>query len=99
MMKMSIQIVVMILATTGLACMSVIEAQTLVGSRPNIILVMTDDQGMGDLSCMGNPIVRTPRIDRFYEQSTRFADFHVSPTCAPTRSALMSGRRPFEFQP
>ena len=96
MMKMSIQIVVMILATTGLACMSVIEAQTLVGSRPNIILVMTDDQGMGDLSCMGNPIVRTPRIDRFYEQSTRFADFHVSPTCAPTRSALMSGRRPFE---
>jgi arylsulfatase A-like enzyme len=72
------------------------EESTLAGSRPNIILVMTDDQGMGDLSCMGNPIVRTPHIDRFYERSTRFADFHVSPTCAPTRSALMSGRRPFE---
>jgi len=72
------------------------EEQALAGSRPNIILVMTDDQGMGDLSCMGNPIVRTPHIDRFYQQSTRFADFHVSPTCAPTRAALMSGRRPFE---
>ncbi|MDA3923224.1 MAG: arylsulfatase [Kiritimatiellae bacterium] len=66
------------------------------GSKPNIIMVITDDQGMGDLSCMGNPVLRTPKIDRFYEQSTRFTDFHVSPTCAPTRSAIMSGRLPFE---
>jgi len=57
---------------------------------------MTDDQGMGDLSCMGNEIVRTPYIDQFYEQSTRFTDFQVSPTCAPTRAALMSGRAPFK---
>lgn len=68
----------------------------LAGSRPNIILVMTDDQGMGDLSCMGNPILKTPHLDRFYAQSTRFTDFQVSPTCAPTRAALMSGRPPFE---
>lgn len=66
------------------------------GSRPNIILVMTDDQGKGDLSCLGNEVVRTPHIDRFYEQSTRFTDFQVSPTCAPTRSAIMSGRAPFK---
>lgn len=72
------------------------NAQSLKGSRPNIILVMTDDQGMGDLSCMGNPILRTPNIDDFYEKSTRFTDFQVSPTCAPTRSALMSGRVPFK---
>lgn len=72
------------------------EAKPLVGSRPNIVLVMTDDQGMGDLSCMGNPILKTPSLDRFYEQSTRFTDFQVSPTCAPTRSALMSGRAPFK---
>jgi arylsulfatase len=65
------------------------------GSRPNIILVMTDDQGMGDLSCMGNKLLRTPNLDRFYELSTRFTDFHVSPTCAPTRSALLSGRHEF----
>ena len=71
------------------------DAQPLAGLRPNIILVMTDDQGMGDLSCMGNQILRTPNIDRFYSKSTRFTDFHVSPTCAPTRSALLSGRHEF----
>ena len=65
------------------------------GSRPNIILVMTDDQGMGDLSCMGNTVLRTPHIDSFYGMSTRFTEFHVSPTCSPTRSAIMSGRFPF----
>ncbi len=68
----------------------------LAGSKPNIIFVLTDDQGMGDLSCMGNEILRTPHIDRFYEVSTRFTDYHVSPTCAPTRSAIMSGRAPFK---
>jgi arylsulfatase len=71
-------------------------ANGLSGSRPNIILVMTDDQGMGDLSGTGNPILRTPQIDQFAGHSTRLTDFHVSPTCAPTRAALMSGRRPFE---
>ncbi|MEQ9287945.1 MAG: arylsulfatase [Cyclobacteriaceae bacterium] len=75
---------------------SLAQQKKLKGSRPNIILVMTDDQGMGDLSCMGNPILKTPNIDRFYEKSTRLTDFHVSPTCAPTRSAIMSGRAPFK---
>ncbi len=67
----------------------------LAGSRPNIILVMTDDQGMGDLSCMGNPILKTPHLDKFHELSTRFREFHVSPTCAPTRAAIFSGRHEF----
>jgi arylsulfatase len=71
------------------------EAKSLKGSRPNIILVMTDDQGMGDLSCLGNRVLKTPNLDKFYEVSTRFREFHVSPTCAPTRSALMSGRHEF----
>jgi arylsulfatase A-like enzyme len=71
-------------------------AHASVKQKPNIILVMTDDQGMGDLSCMGNPILKTPNLDRFYEQSTRFTDFQVSPTCAPTRAAMMSGRAPFK---
>ncbi|MDP4612109.1 MAG: arylsulfatase [Opitutales bacterium] len=66
-----------------------------VGARPSIILVMTDDQGMGDLSCLGNQLLKTPHIDKFYEQSTRFTDFHVSPACAPTRAAIMSGRHEF----
>jgi len=64
-------------------------------ARPNIILVMTDDQGYGDLSCHGNPVLKTPNIDHFYAQSVRFTDFHVSPTCSPTRAALMTGRHEF----
>ena len=72
-----------------------VNAKPLAGSRPNIILVMTDDQGMGDLSCMGNEVVKTPHIDAFYKRATRFTEFHVSPTCAPTRAAMMSGRYPF----
>jgi len=72
------------------------QAKSLKGSRPNIILVMTDDQGYGDLACHGHPFLKTPNLDKLYSQSTRFTDFHVSPTCAPTRSALMSGRVPFK---
>jgi arylsulfatase A-like enzyme len=60
--------------------------------RPNVVLVMTDDQGYGDLSCTGNPIVKTPNIDTLYARSVRLADFHVSPTCSPTRASLLTGR-------
>ena len=59
--------------------------------KPNIILVMTDDQGYGDLSCHGNPWLKTPNLDRLREQSVRLTNFHVSPTCAPTRAALLTG--------
>lgn len=71
-------------------------AQGLAGSKPNIILIITDDQGYGDLSCHGNPILKTPHIDRLYARSVRFTDFHVSPTCAPTRASLMTGRHEFK---
>jgi len=60
--------------------------------RPNVVLVMTDDQGYGDLACHGNPVVRTPNIDALHSQSTRLTNFHVCPTCTPTRAALMTGR-------
>ncbi len=62
---------------------------------PNIVLVMTDDQGYGDLGFTGNPILKTPRIDAFAKESVRFTDFHVSPNCAPSRCALMTGRHEF----
>jgi arylsulfatase A-like enzyme len=52
---------------------------------------MTDDQGYGDLACHGNPYVKTPALDKLYNESVRFTDFHVDPCCAPTRSALMTG--------
>ncbi|MDO6436193.1 arylsulfatase [Cyclobacterium sp. 1_MG-2023] len=63
---------------------------------PNIILVMTDDQGYGDISAHGSPDVSTPNMDKLKTQSISLEDFQVSPTCAPTRSALMSGRHPFK---
>ncbi len=60
--------------------------------RPNVIVIMTDDQGMGDLGCLGNPVLDTPNIDRLAEQSARLANFYVSPVCTPTRASLMTGR-------
>lgn len=68
----------------------------LVGKRPNIIFLLTDDQGYGDVSAHGNPVLKTPTLDRLRGESVRFADFHVSPTCSPTRSALMTGRHEFK---
>ena len=65
------------------------------GKQPNIILIITDDQGYYDLSGHGNPHLSTPNLDKLREQSLRFTRFQVSPTCAPTRSAIMSGRAPF----
>ncbi|TWU58591.1 Arylsulfatase precursor [Rubripirellula tenax] len=62
--------------------------------RPNVVLIMTDDQGYGDLACHGNPIVKTPHLDRLFAESVRMTDFHVSPFCTPTRAALMTGRYP-----
>ncbi len=62
--------------------------------RPNVILILTDDQGLADLGCSGNPWLRTSHIDALYAESTRFTDFHVQPLCTPTRGALMTGHRP-----
>ena len=64
--------------------------------RPDIILIISDDQGYGDVSAHGNPVLKTPNLDRMHARSVRFLDFHVSPTCAPTRSALLTGRHEFK---
>ena len=60
--------------------------------KPNVILILTDDQGFGDLGFYGNPIVKTPVLDNLARESVRFNEFIVSPVCAPTRSSLMTGR-------
>ena len=65
-------------------------------AQPNILFILTDDQGYGDVGAHGNPILKTPHLDRLHAQSRRFTDFHVSPTCAPTRSALLTGRHEFK---
>jgi arylsulfatase A-like enzyme len=60
--------------------------------RPNVILIMTDDQGHGDVGFHGNPKIRTPNIDRIAREGVQFERFHVSPVCSPTRASLMTGR-------
>ena len=61
-------------------------------SRPNVVLIMTDDQGYGELSCHGHPYLKTPHLDRLAAAGVQLTDFHVSPKCSPTRAALMTGR-------
>lgn len=64
------------------------------GARPNIVIVLTDDQGYGDLGCYGSKTIRTPRIDRLAEEGTRFTSFYAQIVCGPSRSALLTGRQP-----
>lgn len=75
-----------------LAFSGLLKVSPSLAARPNVVIVLTDDQGYGDLSCHGNPILKTPEMDRLRDQSIRFTDFHVSPMCTPTRGQLMSGR-------
>ncbi len=60
--------------------------------NPNVIIVITDDQGYGDIGYNGNKNIITPNLDKFASESLRFNNFHVSPVCAPTRSSLLTGR-------
>ena len=60
--------------------------------KPNVILIITDDQGYGDVSAHGNPLLKTPSLDQLHAASVRLTNYHVDPTCSPTRSALLSGR-------
>ncbi|MEZ6095145.1 MAG: arylsulfatase [Pirellulaceae bacterium] len=69
------------------------ETETAVSNRPNIILIVTDDQGYAPVSGLGHPWIKTPAMDRLLQQSTRISTFLVSPTCSPTRS-VMTGRHP-----
>lgn len=64
--------------------------------KPNIIIVMPDDLAYGDYGCLGNPVLKTPAVDAFSKESLLFTQFHVSPTCSPTRASLMSGRHEFK---
>jgi arylsulfatase A-like enzyme len=75
------------------AALGVAPGLTMAAGRrhPNVIVILTDDQGFGDLSVNGNPVLQTPNIDRLANQGVRFEDFHVAPVCAPTRGQLLTG--------
>lgn len=87
------------LATTAMA-MAMLIASCAFGDqasrpeRPNVVLIMTDDQGFGDLAFHGNDKIDTPVLDRLARESVRFDRFFVCPYCTPTRAALMTGRYP-----
>lgn len=61
-------------------------------TRPNVVLVLADDQGYGDVGRHGHPVLRTPELDRLHDESVRLRDFHAYPMCTPTRGSLLTGR-------
>lgn len=73
-----------------LGCQCLILAQNT--AKPNVIFILTDDQGYGDLGCTGNPYIKTPFLDALNKESVCFTNFHVGTTCAPSRAGLMSGQ-------
>lgn len=60
--------------------------------RPNVVIILSDDQGYGDLGCLGNPVLKTPHLDVLHAESVRLTRYYVCPVCAPTRASLMTGR-------
>ena len=62
------------------------------GERPNVVVILTDDQGFGDLSFNGNAVLKTPHLDSLAKEGAWLKNFYVSPVCSPTRSSLMTGR-------
>lgn len=74
------------------SCTNIESNDVVKQDRPNVILIMTDDQGIGDFGFMGNPYVKTPNLDQLAAESLNLTNFYVSPVCAPTRASLMTGR-------
>src|SRR5688572_154265 len=60
--------------------------------RPNVVVILTDDQGFAELGVTGNPVIRTPNIDRLATESVSLVNFHVMPVCSPTRAGFVTGR-------
>ena len=81
--------------TLLLACCLAVFAETRQTQRANVVLIYIDNVGWGDLSCYGNPVIKTPNIDRLASQGVRLTDFYIpTSSCSPSRGALLTGRYP-----
>ena len=87
-MPINFTLAVSLLFLIGKSSMAQVSNNTL----PNIIFIITDDQGMGDLGSSGNPYIKTPNLDEFHSEAFRLTNYHVSTTCAPSRASIMTGR-------
>ena len=88
------RIITLIIYILGSSLFISCKPEPVIHEKPNLVLIITDDQGYGDLGIHGNPILDTPHLDRIGREGTRLDNFHVSPVCAPTRAAVLTGRRP-----
>ena len=79
-------------SATSLLSSTLLSCAEKKNSRPNVILIITDDQGYGDFGVAGNPVIRTPNMDVLAKKSGQMTNYYVQPVCAPTRSCLMTGR-------
>jgi len=77
-------------------CSSAFAAETT--ARPNIVFLLADDLGYGDLGCQGHPRTKTPNLDRLAQDGTRFMQFYVHPLCSPTRAAAITGQFPSRWR-
>jgi arylsulfatase A-like enzyme len=82
------------MVTQSFCLFLILLSQVVVGqsARPNVLLIISDDQGYGDLGFMGNPVLKTPHLDSLARSSARLTNFHVSPVCSPSRASLLTGR-------
>ena len=77
----------------SILALSLFQVQAAKKIKPNVILIITDDQGYGDVAANGNKVIKTPNMDKLYHEGVRFTNFHAGTTCAPSRSGLMAGIR------
>lgn len=76
-----------------LALLLMVNGRAFAADRPNIVFILADDLGYGDLKCYGHPYARTPNLDKLAEQGTRFTQYYANgATCCPARTALMTGK-------
>ena len=72
--------------------LTLVLASTVMAGRPNVVFIITDDQGYGDIGFTGNNAIQTPHLDQLAGESVWFEDYHAAPSCSPTRCSLLTGR-------